>query len=61
MPDLPTGVEAVTRHAADGRRWHVLINHTENTGPLPDPAHDLLTGSAAHELPPGACAVLRGH
>ncbi|MFD5743599.1 beta-galactosidase [Streptomyces massasporeus] len=61
LPDLPAGVEAVARHAADGRRWHVLINHTEDTVPLPDPAHDLLTGGAAHELPPGACAVLRGH
>jgi beta-galactosidase len=29
--------------------------------PLPDPAHDLLTDALAHELPPGGCAVLRGH
>ncbi|MFE1881234.1 beta-galactosidase [Streptomyces diastatochromogenes] len=61
LPGLPAGVEAVTRQAADGRRWHVLINHTEDTVPLPDPAHDLLTGTTAHELPPGGCAVLRGH
>lgn len=60
LPDLPTGVAAVTRHAADGRRRHVLINHTDDAVPLPDPAHDLLTGREAHELPPGACAVLRG-
>lgn len=58
---LPAGVEAVTRQAADGRRWHVLINHTEDAVPLPEPAHDLLTGTTAHELPPGACAVVRGH
>ncbi|GEC06070.1 beta-galactosidase [Streptomyces spinoverrucosus] len=60
-PGLPAGVEAVTRHAADGRRWHVLINHTADTVPLPEPAHELLTGTTAHELPPGGCAVLRGH
>jgi beta-galactosidase len=61
VPGLPAGVEAVTLHAADGRRRHVLINHTEDAVPLPEPAHDLLTGTTAHELPPGGCAVLRGH
>ncbi|MFD3335919.1 beta-galactosidase [Streptomyces sp. NPDC058700] len=59
LPGLPSGVEAVTRHAADGRRWHVLVNHRADTVPLPDPAHDLLTGGPAHLLPPGGCAVLR--
>ncbi|MER6032046.1 beta-galactosidase [Streptomyces sp. NPDC001851] len=58
LPGLPAGVEAVTRHAPDGRRWHVLINHRTDTVPLPEPAHDLLTGAVAHELPPGGCAVL---
>lgn len=61
VPGLPAGVEAVTRRAADGRRWDVLVNHTTDTVPLPEPAHDLLTGTTAHELPPGGCAVLRGH
>lgn len=61
VPGLPAGVEAVTRRAADGRRWDVLINHTTDTVPLPEPVHDLLTGTTAHELPPGGCAVLRGH
>ncbi|OAH09895.1 beta-galactosidase [Streptomyces jeddahensis] len=61
VPGLPAGVEAVTRHAADGRRWDVLINHTTDTVPLPEPAHDLLTGTTDHELPPGGCAVLRQH
>ncbi|MFC9926558.1 beta-galactosidase [Streptomyces sp. NPDC127190] len=59
-PELPAGVEAVTRHAADGRHWHVLINHTPAAVPLHAPAHDLLTGTTAGELPPGGCAVLRG-
>ncbi|MEV6948798.1 beta-galactosidase [Streptomyces sp. NPDC051172] len=59
LPDLPTGVEAVTRHAPDGRRWHVLINHRTEALPLPEPAHDLLTGATAREVPPGGCAVLR--
>lgn len=61
VPGLPAGVEAVTRRAADGRRWDVLINHTTDTVPLPEPVHDLLTSTTAHELPPGGCAVLRGH
>ncbi|WP_267132826.1 beta-galactosidase trimerization domain-containing protein [Streptomyces cyaneochromogenes] len=58
-PGLPTGVEAVTRQAPDGRRRHVLINHGATTLRLPEPAHDLLTGAVAHEVPPGGCAVLR--
>ncbi|MDG4856827.1 beta-galactosidase [Streptomyces sp. T-3] len=61
VPGLPAGVEAVTRHASGGRRWRVLLNHTPEAVPLPDPAHDLLTDALAHELPPGGCAVLRGH
>ncbi|MFF6779339.1 beta-galactosidase [Streptomyces sp. NPDC012510] len=59
LPGLPPGVEAVTRHAPDGRRWHALINHRTATLHLPEPAHDLLTGAVAHEVPPGGCAVLR--
>ncbi|MER6378715.1 beta-galactosidase [Streptomyces sp. NPDC001250] len=56
---LPGGVEAVTRHASDGRRWQFLLNHRADTVPLPDTAHDLLTGATVHELAPGGCAVLR--
>ncbi|WP_181808301.1 beta-galactosidase [Streptomyces shenzhenensis] len=59
LPGLPAGVEAVTRHAPDGRRWHLLINHRDEAVPLPDPAHDLMTGGLAHEVPPGGGAVLR--
>ncbi|BFV55664.1 beta-galactosidase [Kitasatospora sp. CMC57] len=59
LPGLPPGVEAVTRHAPDGRRWHVLINHRDRAAPLPGPAHDLLTGGPADHLPAGGCAVLR--
>ncbi|MGW8765163.1 beta-galactosidase [Streptomyces sp. NPDC055815] len=61
LPGLPSGVESVTRHAPDGCRWHVLINHRAETVPLPEPAHDLLTDGPVHELPPGGCAVLRAH
>ncbi|MFG2652484.1 beta-galactosidase [Streptomyces sp. NPDC048436] len=60
LPGLPTGVEAVTRHAPDGRSWQFLINHGTDAVRLPSPAHDLLTGTVAHELPAGGCAVLRG-
>ncbi|MCB8901284.1 MULTISPECIES: beta-galactosidase [unclassified Streptomyces] len=61
VPGLPAGVEAVTRHAPDGRNWQVLLNHNSEAVPLPDPAHDLLTDALTHELPPGGCAVLRGN
>ncbi|MFF8381880.1 beta-galactosidase [Streptomyces sp. NPDC015661] len=59
LPGLPSGVEAVTRHAPGGRRWHILINHRADVVPLPEPAHDLLTDGLLHELPPGGCAVVR--
>jgi beta-galactosidase len=59
LPDLPPGVEVVTRHAPDDRRWHVLINHRTAAVPLSEPAHDLLTGGPVDELPPGGCVVLR--
>ncbi|EWM10427.1 beta-galactosidase [Kutzneria sp. 744] len=59
LPDLPFGVEAVTRHAQDGRRWLIVLNHTADVVPLPAPGHDLLTDATAHELPPGGCVVLR--
>ncbi|WP_245790298.1 beta-galactosidase [Streptomyces monashensis] len=58
-PGLPQHVEAVTRHAVDGRAWQFLLNHRRDTVPLPDPGHDLLTGTCVTELPPGGCAVLR--
>jgi beta-galactosidase len=59
LPGLPPGVEAVTRHAPDGRSWHVLLNHRSDPVPLPETAHDLLTGGSVSVLPPGGCAVLR--
>ncbi|MET9460827.1 Beta-galactosidase C-terminal domain [Streptomyces canus] len=58
-PGLPPQVEAVTRHAAEGRRWHFLINHGTESVPLPEPAHDLLTGGTVAELAAGGSAVLR--
>ena len=61
VPGLPAGVEAVTRHASDGRHWRVLLNQKPKAVLLPDPAQDLLTDALAHELPPGGCAVLRGY
>ncbi|MFE2218992.1 beta-galactosidase [Streptomyces canus] len=58
-PGLPPLVEAVTRHAADGRRWRFLINHGTESALLPEPAHDLLTGGTVAELAAGGSAVLR--
>ncbi|KUN74472.1 beta-galactosidase [Streptomyces canus] len=58
-PGLPPQVEAVTRYAAEGRRWQFLINHGTESVPLPEPAHDLLTGGTVAELAAGGSAVLR--
>ncbi|RAG80905.1 beta-galactosidase [Streptacidiphilus pinicola] len=59
LPGLPPAVEAVTRHAEDGRRWHVVMNHGAEPARLPEPLQDLLTDGPVSELPPGGCAVLR--
>lgn len=58
-PGLPPGVEAVTRHANDGRSWRFLLNHRTDTVRLPEPAYDLLTGRPMSDLAAGACAVFR--
>ncbi|MFE9751055.1 beta-galactosidase [Saccharothrix saharensis] len=52
--EWPPGVEAVTRG-----RWCFLLNHGDDTVPLPRADHDLLTGGPLTELPPRGCAVLR--
>ncbi|GGU77998.1 beta-galactosidase [Lentzea flava] len=59
LPGLPSGVEAVTRQAEDGRRWHFVLNHLDEPVPLPSAAYDLLTGGPVREVPPGGCVVLR--
>ncbi|NIH87714.1 beta-galactosidase [Amycolatopsis granulosa] len=65
LPGLPPGVQAVRRAAPD-REFLFLLNHnTEEVRiGLPEPAPDLLTGSAPaarHTLPPRGVAVLRIH
>ncbi|GAB2805330.1 beta-galactosidase [Lentzea nigeriaca] len=59
LPGLPPGVEAVTRQAEDGRRWHFVLNHLDEPVSLPSAAHDLLTGGPVREVPAGGCVVLR--
>ncbi len=59
LPGLPAGVEAVTRHGEDGRRWHVVLNHGAEAVTLPEAGHDLLTGGPVAEVPSGGCVVLR--
>ncbi|WP_158849687.1 beta-galactosidase [Saccharothrix deserti] len=54
VTEWPPGVEAVTRGG-----WQFLLNHGGDTVPLPQTAHDLLTGGPLTELPPHGCAVLR--
>lgn len=61
LPGLPSGVEAVSRQAEDGRRWHVLLDHGTEPALLPGSGHDLLTHGPVSELPPGGCAVVRAH
>jgi beta-galactosidase len=60
LPGLPSGVEAVTRESPDGRRWHVVLNHGQETVTLPTAGHDLITAGPVGEVPPGGCVVLRG-
>ena len=61
---LPAGVEAVRRHAEDGRSWLFLLNHGDQPARITAAGHDLLTGAPAGpdgvHLPPGGAAVLRG-
>jgi beta-galactosidase len=63
LPGLPPGVEAVRRHAADGRSWLFVLNHTGAGVRVPAGGHDLLTGTPADPdgllLPAGGAAVLR--
>jgi beta-galactosidase len=61
VPGLPAGVEAVIRHASARRHRQVVLHHSPEAMLLPDPVHDLLTDALAHTLPPGGCAVPRGH
>ncbi|CAG7642978.1 beta-galactosidase [Actinacidiphila bryophytorum] len=61
---LPTGVEAVRRHAPEGPvSWLFLLNHTDSPATVEAAGHDLLTGrpvpAAGLTLPPGGAAVLR--
>ncbi|WP_377268627.1 beta-galactosidase [Peterkaempfera sp. SMS 1(5)a] len=62
---LPGGVEAVRRHAEDGRSWLFLINHGEQQARLAVGGHDLLTDTPVGPdglcLPAGGAAVLRTH
>lgn len=56
-PELPPGVEAVTREGPECR-WHFLLNHSGDPVPLPLPVHDLLTGRLTGDVPAGGCVVL---
>ncbi|MER7689710.1 hypothetical protein [Streptomyces sp. NPDC097610] len=60
-PGLPISVEAVTWHSPESRPRHFRINHGSAAAPLPQPAHDVLTRAVTREVPPGRCAVPRGH
>jgi beta-galactosidase len=59
---LPVGVEAVRRHAADGRSWLFVINHTDGLGLVPASGVDLLTGepvAGRAVVGPGEFTVIR--
>lgn len=58
---VPSGVEAVRRRAAD-RSWLFLLNHFGESASVPARGHDLLTGTDIGSqvvLPPGGCEVIR--
>lgn len=63
IADPPPGVEAVRRHAQDGRSWLFLLNHGDTARHLPVTGHDLLTdepvGPRGLTLPARGAAVLR--
>ncbi|KAK1176840.1 beta-galactosidase [Streptomyces sp. NBS 14/10] len=63
IADAPPGVEAVRRHADDGRSWLFLLNHSDTDQRLPVTGHDLLTdepvGHHGLTLPARGAAVLR--
>jgi beta-galactosidase len=62
LPGAPGDVEAIRRHASDGRSWLFLFNHGNVTHQLPVHGVDLLTDRHIDgdlTLPAGAVAVLR--
>jgi beta-galactosidase len=64
LPGLPDGVEAVVRHAADGRAYQLLLNHAREAVEvaLPRPMVDLITDGGPADrvrLPGRGVAVLR--
>lgn len=63
LPGLPPGVEAVRRHARDGRTFLFLLNHTPAEARIPVQGHNLLTARALPPegavLPPATAVVIR--
>ncbi|WP_405970620.1 beta-galactosidase [Streptomyces sp. NBC_00988] len=63
IADPPPGIEAVRRHAQDGRDWLFLLNHGDTARHLAVTGHDLLTdepvGPRGLTLPARGAAVLR--
>jgi beta-galactosidase len=58
----PPGVEAVRRHAADGRSWLFVLNHTGRPCAVPATGTELLSGrrvTGLLDVAPGAVAVIR--
>jgi beta-galactosidase len=62
VPGSPPGLEAVHRHADDGRSWLFVLNHTGSVALVPASGTDLLSGrqiTGMLELAPGGVAVVR--
>jgi len=63
VPDLPRGVEATRRVAADGRSWLVVLNHTDGPATVRAAGTPLLGGggpvTGSLTLAPGAVEVVR--
>jgi beta-galactosidase len=62
VADVPPGVEALRRHAEDGRSWLFLVNHTGEPVEVACSGHELVSGTDvtdSYALAGGAVAVLR--
>jgi beta-galactosidase len=62
VPGAPPGLEAVRRHAGDGRSWLFVLNHTGSASSVPVTGTELLSGrqvTGLLDVPAGGVAVVR--
>ncbi|TDB84468.1 hypothetical protein E1264_24450, partial [Actinomadura sp. KC216] len=52
LPDLPEGAESVVRHAADGTRFAVVLNHNDEPVTVPIPPGGVDPRDGTDVVPP---------